>query len=167
MYFKVNFGALHEQIEIIKQIRDLLEVRPSRQSRSLSVSIDSVESRQAIEGLTSEERQRAKQLCQAWWDSSNEDHSFFRMALLYQQYVEQESLNGNYQVLNPSDSDVVEETHKERAACMRRCVVLQAAVIGLTAFYSMLTRVPSPDESFDLGLDMRQMLHLLLKITYD
>lgn len=46
-------------------------------------------------------------------------------------------------------------------------MVLQAAVIGLTAFYSMLTRAPSPDESFDISLDMRKMLHLLLKITYD
>lgn len=63
LYYKINFGALLEQIETIKQIRDFLEIRPSRQSRSLSISMDSVESRQAIEGLTSDERQKVKQLC--------------------------------------------------------------------------------------------------------
>lgn len=50
---------------------------------------------------------------------------------------------------------------------MRKCIVLQSAVIGITAFYSMLTRCFSPEESLDLDLDLRQMLHSLLKITYD
>ena len=52
--------------------------------------------------------------------------------------------------------------------CMRKCTVLQSTVIGLTAFYSMLTRkVGLTHYNQDAELNIRQMLHILLKITYD
>lgn len=37
----------------------------------------------------------------------------------------------------------------------------------MTAFYSMLTRGQSPDENLDIDLDMRQLLHSLMKMVYD
>lgn len=82
--------------------------------------MDSMESRQAIEGLALEDRQRIKQLCQEWWDSSNEDHSFFRMALQYQGLAEQEQLNSTTkeQSHGREYSDTFSEANGERAVCM-------------------------------------------------
>lgn len=37
----------------------------------------------------------------------------------------------------------------------------------MTAFYSMLMRGQQPDESIDIDLDMRQLLHSLIKMLYD
>lgn len=65
-----------------------------------------------------------------------------------------------------SSAGTPDQTH-ESSCCMRKCAILQSIVVGLTAFYSMLTRGQQPDESLDIDLDMRQLLHSLLKLIYD
>ena len=55
------------------------------------------------------------------------------------------------QTINDGASDDVEGS----SSCMRKCAVLKSVVVGLTAFYSMLSRGQQPDESLDIDLDMR------------
>jgi len=54
-------------------------------------------STQAIEGLTLDDRVKVQTLCQDWWDSSQEDASIFRMALAYQQYVQENFFRSSIQ----------------------------------------------------------------------
>ena len=45
-------------------------------------------SEHAIYGLDTEQRAEVQSLCQSWWDSTQQDQSWFAMACSYQDYVQ-------------------------------------------------------------------------------
>ena len=91
---EVNFECLSKQQEILEQVRDLLEIRPSviqnyqELKKSLESSTMAERSQalppQAVEGLASDSRIKVQQLCQEWWDCTQEDNSMFNVALAYE-----------------------------------------------------------------------------------
>lgn len=92
------------------------------------------------------------------------------MALDYQQQVQESFFKGSYLStdLAQKEKEVLFTQNIERSNCIRRCVVLQSAVIGLTAFFSMLLR-PNDNKDFSQNheLELRSRLSQLFKILYD
>lgn len=78
---EINYESLFRQIQILQQLRDHLEIRPSvmtsyqaskNQGEPEIAIIDDREQQgqmqQAVEGLADEQRVQVQQLCQEWWD---------------------------------------------------------------------------------------------------
>lgn len=126
----------------------------------------------AIEGLGQEQRVKVQQLCQEWWDITQEDDSIYRAALSYQRYTEQV-----YQEASMQDQSVTDSEIQEKATSIRQCVVLSSVVVGMTAFFSMLQRkqpkvssvslLSSESTALKQDLELRSRLSQLLKIVYD
>ena len=98
------------------------------------------QSNQAIEGLSNESRVQVQQLCQEWWDITQEDDSVFRIALNYQSYSQEQFISQALDQFSLQEKELQSLQVKERSLCMRKAVIMQSAVIGMTAFFSMLTR---------------------------
>ena len=78
------------------------------------------------------------------------------------------------QVLSLEERNVLNNQNYERSQCMKKQVVLSSVVIGMTAFFSMLTRhgrrdstIVSCDSTVKQDLELRTRLSQLIKILYD
>ena len=172
----INFESLCQQQQILMQLRDLLEIRPSQLQEQNLMAIDPS---QSIGGLSAEANSEVQTLCQSWWDITQQDQSIVIMSLNYQQSIQEEFFKQQSQ--NESDMSTPQKTiafnrNIERSECMRRFCVLKSAVVGLTAFYTMLTRSdeavdnspPSHERSnYTPDLEIRRRLNQLFKIIYD
>lgn len=123
----LNFENLCKQQEILKELRDLLEIRPSVvETYKKSFCSSDNNCTHAIEGLTSDSRMRVQQLCQEWWDVTQEDASIFKMAIYYQQYVSENFVRSSIQNQKLSESDInsLSQANFEKSRSIRQSVVL-------------------------------------------
>ena len=67
MLNSINFESLVLQQQLLMNLRDLIELRPSVIQNYIKQDIKDNEI-QALEGFTSDERVKVQQQCQEWWD---------------------------------------------------------------------------------------------------
>ena len=67
MLNSIHFESLVLQQQLLMNLRDLIELRPSVIQNYIKQDIKDNEI-QALEGFTSDERVKVQQQCQEWWD---------------------------------------------------------------------------------------------------
>lgn len=156
----INFAGLLDQQSLLLQLKEMFE--------SKQIHPDKGEDLNALYGYSAADRQKIQNLCQSWWDSTQEDQSFFHMAKNYQNHLQEAYFNNSLLQSGLEMNDLMEcnEQIRERGVCMRKVAILSTIVIGLTAFESMLVRT-DPFTEEKKRMEVRNKISSCLKICYD